>query len=88
MSTICESVTNNKGFKKAMALACMVQLVGASTCNQKVAGSIPGQGTCLGCSSIPWPGSINPWSGHIQAGGNQSMLLSCINVLLSPFHSL
>ena len=32
-----------------MALAGMVQLVGASSHNQRVVGSIPGQGTFLGC---------------------------------------
>ena len=30
------------------ALAGVAYLVGASSCNQKVTGSIPGQGTCLG----------------------------------------
>ena len=39
-------------------LAGMAQLVGASSYNWKVAGSIPGQGTCLG-----W--GFDPWSGHI-----------------------
>ena len=35
------------------ALASMAQLVGASSHNQKVAGSIPSQGTYLGCGLIP-----------------------------------
>ena len=35
------------------ALASVALLVGASSCNQNVAGSILGQGTCLGCRFDP-----------------------------------
>ena len=31
----------------------MAQLVGVSACNPQVAGSIPSQGTCLGCGFDP-----------------------------------
>ena len=46
-----------------VVLAGIAQLFGASSCNQKVAGLIPGQDTCLGCGFIPFgvhmiPGSV------------------------------
>ena len=39
------------------SLASVAQLVGALSCNQKVVGSIPGQGTYLGCGFNPQPGN-------------------------------
>ena len=48
----------------------------------KVVGSIPGQGTHLLCGFDPQSLVCNPWSGH------QLMLLSLIDVTLSPFLSL
>ena len=68
-------------------LASGAQLVGVSFWNWKVSGSIPGQGTYQGCG-------FNPCSGHIQppvqvhTEGNWPMLLSHINVFLSPSLSL
>ena len=62
------------------ALAAMAQLVEAPSHNQKVVGSILGQGTCLGL----WVWS--PVQAHM--GGSQSMLLSSMDVSLSPFLSL
>ena len=56
------------------ALASMAQLVGASSHNQNVVGLIPGQGTCLGCGSIPSPVRYNTLFGYV--GSNQSMFLS------------
>ena len=38
------------------ALTSMAQWVGHHPANQKVAGLIPGQGTCLGCGPGPWIG--------------------------------
>ena len=49
-------------------MARVAQLVGHSPAKRKVAGSIPGQGTCLGCGYSP----------HLEGGGvssNQSMFL-------------
>ena len=42
----------------------MAQLVGVSSTHQKVVGSIPGQGTCLGCE-------LNTWSGLMQEATNR-----------------
>ena len=39
--------------KLTRALASMAQLVGHHPTGQKVIGSIPGQGTCLGCGPGP-----------------------------------
>ena len=38
---------------KQTALACVAQWMECQPVNQKVAGSIPGQGTCLGCGPGP-----------------------------------
>ena len=43
--------------------ASVVHLVGASSCKPKVVGSIPGQGTYLGCG-------FDPWSRCIQEAAN------------------
>ena len=70
------------------ALAGVAQLVGAPCRNQRVAGVIPGQDTCLGCGPVPGPGPYDPQSGRkpslVQGctGGNQSMFLSHIDVSL------
>ena len=51
------------------ALTGVVRLVGHRTAKQKVTGSIPGQGTCLGCGS-------GPWSRCVCAGQHFSLSLS------------
>ena len=66
-------VTNTR--IQAGALAGVVQLVRASSQNQKVAGLTPGQGTYLGYS-------FNAWSGCIWEATNQCFSLASI------FHSL
>ena len=43
--------------------------------NQKVVGSIPGQGACLGCG-------FSPWWGHVQEATNGCFSHQC----LSPSH--
>ena len=62
----------------------VAQLVGACPKHRKVVGSIPGQGTYLGCGFDP--------SVKVHAGGSQSMFLSHLSVSLclsrSPFLSL
>ena len=62
------------------ALASVAQLVGVSSCNQRVTGSIPHQDKYIGC------GFQSPIQVHM--GGNLLMLLSRINVSLFPFLSL
>ena len=72
----------------------MAQLVGASSSDQKVIGSIPSQGTHLGCgfgtqsrhTQYPLRAHTILVGGHM--GGNQLMLLSHINVSLPPSLSL
>ena len=73
--------------EESRALAGVAQLVGVLSCNQKVAGSIPGQGTCLGCRFSPRSECVQSlvWA-HMR--GNQSMLLSPIDVSLSLSLSL
>ena len=59
----------------------MAQLVGVSSCNRRVTGSISSPGTYPACR-------FDPWSGCVQEG-SWSMLLSHIDVSLSlPFLSL
>ena len=55
----------------------VTQLAAASSCELKVAGSMPSQSTCLGCRFSPWSGCMR---------GNQLMYLSYINISvpLSP----
>ena len=53
--------------KLGEALAGVAQLVGSSSCNQKVAGSIPGSGT------------YNPMSGHIWEAINQPIDASLLH---------
>ena len=68
-------------------MASVVQLVEASSCNQRVASSIPNQGTYLGCR-------FDPWAGHVLylvralMEGNQLMPLSHINISCYPFFSI
>ena len=59
----------------------VAQLVGHRSTKQKVTGSIPGQGTCLGQDQ-----GILPWSAALMKG-NQLMFLSHIDVSLLPFLS-
>ena len=45
-------------FKKiCLALADAAQWIECRPVNKRVAGSIPGQGTCLGCRAHPWFGA-------------------------------
>ena len=55
-------------------LAGVAQWIKCWPANQKVIGSIPGQGTCLGCGPVLHLG---------HARGNQSMYLLHIDVSLS-----
>ena len=77
-----KNIMLSKIIKTRQALAGAPQLAGASSPSQKVAGSVPGQGTWLGFG-------FDPWCRHIQEAtwGNQLMLLSCISVSLSLFLS-
>ena len=47
-----------KSIKKKIALTGVVQLVGQHPADRGVLGSIPGQGTCLGCGFGPQLGSV------------------------------
>ena len=67
-----ETLTN-----KEIALACVVQWIECGSENQMVAGSIPSQGTSLGCG----PGQV-PSRGRVR-GNHTLMFLS-----LPPFPSL
>ena len=67
-----------------LALAGVAQLVGASSYNLRVAGSISGQGPCLGCSLNT--GRFDPLSRRKQEATNQCF--SCADVSLSPFPTL
>ena len=50
----------------------MAQLVGHRPAKQKVAGLIPGQGTCLGCGLGPWAKyTQGPRSGHMREATDQ-----------------
>ena len=60
------------------------QLVGALFCNQKVAGSIPSHGTCLGCGFNSQSVGIQSGCLPIQLKGNQSVLLSHTDVFSLP----
>ena len=42
-----------------MALAGVAQWTERQSVNQKVAGSVPSQGTCLGCGPGPWLGAAS-----------------------------
>ena len=69
----------------------MSQLVRALSCNQKIAGSIPGQDTYLSCGFSPWsrarmipsPGMCDPCSGCAWEAIN--WCFSLIDVSVSPF---
>ena len=62
------------------ALAGVAQLVGVLSHKRRVAGSIPGQGTYLGCESSPWFGhGQSPIPAHM--GSNRLMLLNHTDVL-------
>ena len=54
-----------KGF--GLALASVVQLVGALTHNPRGVGSNPSQGTFIGHGFNPWFSPYNPQSGHIRS---------------------
>ena len=56
-------------------LARAVRLVGVSSCNRKVAGLIPSQGTYPGCGFGHWSGRLRLLV-RAHVGGNQSMFLS------------
>ena len=60
-----------------LALTGVVQFVGHRTKKRNVAGSVPGQGTGLGC----WPGPCQ----DAHARGNLSMSLSHVDVSLPSF---
>ena len=45
--------------KHRIALTSVAQWVGHHLAKQKATGSVPNQGTCLGCG-------FGPWSGHLQ----------------------
>ena len=64
---------------RSIALTGMVEMVGHRSAKQKVAGSIPGQGPCLGCG-------FGPRLGHIQEATDQ--YLSLTSMFLSPSFSL
>ena len=54
----CSLASKNKKHKtKLSALAGVAQWTVCRPANQRVAGSIPSQGTCLGCGLGPWRGS-------------------------------
>ena len=55
------------------ALAAVAQWIEHQPANQKVMGSVPGQGTCLGCRPVP------SW-GHVE--GNLLMFFLPIDVSL------
>ena len=57
-------------------LTSVAQLIGCQPVKWKVAGSIPIQGTCLGCGQVPGWGSVT---------GSQLMFLSQIDVFLPLF---
>ena len=62
-----------------LALTSMVQWIGRHSSKQKVASSIPGQGTCLGC----W---FSPWAGHVPEAMDQCFSLTSMFLSLpSPF---
>ena len=65
------------------ALTSVVQLVGTLSHNQKVAGLIPGQGTCLGCRFNSWSGVHDSWSGHIQEATSWCFSLALMFLSLS-----
>ena len=56
---------------KLLPLASMAQLVECWPMNQKVAGSIPSQGTCLSCR-------FSPLLGHVQEATNRCFSLTSI----------
>ena len=70
-------------YKDSIALASVVQMVGASSINQRIKGSIPSEGTWLGCGSKLV---------RARGRGNQSLFLSHSSVSLplspSPFPSV
>ena len=68
----------NQNIRITKVLTGVAQLSGRHPTNQKVAGSIPCQGTCLGCG----PGPQWRWQGH--ARGNHTLLF----LSLSPTRPL
>ena len=65
----------------SLALDNMAQLVGHHPTHQKVAGLIPGQGTCHGCG-------FGPWSGHMEEAASKSFPLNSVILFLAPCPSL
>ena len=61
--------TNNEQFKIKLALAGVAQWIECQPMNQRVPGSIPSQGTCLGCGPGP------QWGGYVR-GNHTLMFLS------------
>ena len=61
-----------------LALACVAQWIERQTLNQRVAGLIPSQGTCLGCGLDPQLGVLERQS-HIDVS---------LPLFLSPSSSL
>ena len=76
--------------KRSPALASVAQLVGYYPTNQKVAGSIPNEGTCLDCGLGALPPHVA--SRRQEASTAFSMFLSHTSIslpfFLSPFPSL
>ena len=62
-----------------ITLASMAQLVGYHPAMQKFAGSIPGQGMCLGCGPGLWLGAY--WRQLIDV----SLTHQCFSLFLPPF---
>ena len=58
-----------QGNKVEQALTHVVQFVAHRPAKQKVTGSNPSQGTCLGCG-------FSPWMGHIQETADPRFFLS------------
>ena len=71
-----------KGKKAGTALTGVAQLVGLPSAKQKVTGSIPGQGTRLGCRFGPQLGVCK------RQPIDVSLLYQCISPFLPPFPSL
>ena len=65
----------------AIALVTVAQLVGALSYNRKAAGSILGQGTCLGCWLDPWSAwtiRMDPQSGRVRQATSRCFSLTQI----------
>ena len=67
--------TNKTPKDNEQALAGVARVVGVSSHNRKVAGSIAGQCAHLGCGFEPWSEHIGPLV-QARTGGSQLMFLS------------